>query len=164
MTELAALKAERDQIKGKLPRGETFVAGFGDNQDIEQLKTLKAALEVTFREFDEVQLQINILNPNDESPDVESVNFANTYFKVITAINHISKRSDLHIDGTWRIDSNKAETNQNSEFSKTSCHLSAVASSSLETQVTNFSVLEEIVHKNKLPPSSQNVKHEKQKF
>jgi hypothetical protein len=31
MAELAAFKAERDQIKGKLPRGETFVAGFGDN-------------------------------------------------------------------------------------------------------------------------------------
>jgi hypothetical protein len=31
MAELAAFKAERDQIKVKLPRGETFVAGFGDN-------------------------------------------------------------------------------------------------------------------------------------
>jgi hypothetical protein len=157
MVELPALKAKRDYFKRKLIRGEKFVAGFGDSQDIEQLKILKASLEVTSREFDEGQLQINILNPNDESLDLKFENFETTYFKVITAINHLFKcRSiaglDPHVDGTSRVDSNKAESNQNRESSKTSCYLSAVAPSSLKTQVTNFSVLEEIGNKNQLPP------------
>jgi hypothetical protein len=138
MVELPALKAKRDYFKTKLIRGEKFVAGFGDSQDIEQLKILKASLEVTSREFDEVQLQIDILNPNDESLDLKFKNFETTYFKVITAINHLFKRRsiaalDPHVDGTSRIDSNKAESNQNRESSKTSCYLSAVAPSYPET-------------------------------
>jgi hypothetical protein len=91
------------------------------------------------------------------SLDLKSENFEATYFKVITAINHLFKcRSiaglDPHVDWTSRIDSNRAEPNQNRESSKTSCYLSAVAPSSLKTQVTNFSVLEEIGNKNQLPP------------
>jgi hypothetical protein len=93
MAELSALKSKRGHIKGKLTRGETFVVGFGENDDIELLKTRKAALEVAFREFEEVQIRMAELNPNDESLDLEFENFENTYFKVIAAINnHLSKR------------------------------------------------------------------------
>jgi hypothetical protein len=64
-----------------LTRGETFVAAFGENDDIELLKTRKAALEVAFREFEEVQIRMAELNPNDKSLDLEFENFENTYFK-----------------------------------------------------------------------------------
>jgi hypothetical protein len=116
MAELSALKSKRGHIKGKLTRGETFVVGFGENDDIELLKTRKASLEVAFREFEEVQIRMAELNPNDESLDLEFENFENTYFKVIAAINnHLSKRLPV-LDpraGTSRLDSNTAESNHN---------------------------------------------------
>jgi hypothetical protein len=116
MAELSALKSKRGHIKGKLTRGETFVVGFGENDDIELLKTRKTSLEVAFREFEEVQIRMAELNPNDESLDLEFENFENTYFKVIAAINnHLSKRLPV-LDpraGTSRLDSNTAESNHN---------------------------------------------------
>jgi hypothetical protein len=116
MAELSALKSKRGHIKGKLTRGETFVVGFGENDDIELLKTRKASLEVAFREFEEVQIRMAELNPNDESLDLEFENFENTYFKVIAAINnHLSKRLPVLEPraGTSRLDSNTAESNHN---------------------------------------------------
>jgi hypothetical protein len=52
MAELSVLKSKRGHIKEKLTRGVTFVAAFGENDDIELLKTRKAAFEVAFREFE----------------------------------------------------------------------------------------------------------------
>ncbi|XP_063931822.1 uncharacterized protein LOC135143811 [Zophobas morio] len=95
-----ALIRSRGGIKGKLTRVEGFVTDFNpDTQNINELETRLGYLEAAFRDFENTQLQIELVaNDNSEDQTEERERFESQYFAVVltikTVIQELNERKD----------------------------------------------------------------------
>jgi hypothetical protein len=82
--ELKSLRIRRGTIKSAVTRVSNFVRDFGDG-NIFQLKTRLVNLREAFKEFDAVQLQIEILDETALQGN-ERTDFENAYYNIESTI------------------------------------------------------------------------------
>nr|CAI5863527.1 unnamed protein product [Callosobruchus analis] len=81
-SEIRALNIKRGTLKAQITRFKNFLSTFDEYEsEVEELESRLADLNTIFRSFDDIQGQIEYLNPN-ENNETERENFENTYYKV----------------------------------------------------------------------------------
>jgi prefoldin subunit 5 len=73
IAKLEALKRKRTSLKARITRIQNFVSNFQSNDnDVSPLETRKTFIEQIFKEYDEVQTEIESLDLSSEAIETDS--------------------------------------------------------------------------------------------
>jgi RAB protein geranylgeranyltransferase component A len=87
IAKLEALKKKRTSLKTKITRIQNFVANFQSNDnDVNPLKFRKTFIEQTFKDYEEVQTEIELLDSSTTAVETQTqdrVEIESKYFDVL---------------------------------------------------------------------------------
>jgi hypothetical protein len=90
IAKLEALKKKRTSLKTKITRIQNFVANFQSNDnDVNPLKFRKTLIEQTFKDYEEVQTEIELLDSSTTAVETQTqdrVEIESKYFDVLSSI------------------------------------------------------------------------------